>query len=637
MVGVSVGEGAERQAGSTVYSIGQVSSEEQLYVELLNRTRANPSADLQLALKNADVLAALNFFAPTLSIATKTNALVAAFAVIPPAPPLAINAKLTQAARVHVQDMKTQVGQEHLGSDGSTPATRASRAGYFGAVGENIYVSSKYTLYGHYAFDVDWGSTPSGIQEPPGHRNIMHDPAYKEVGVAVDTGSGTVAGDIIGPQLVAQELGFQHDAQAFLTGVVYYDVNGNNFYDPGEGIGNATITASGAPLSAISASSGGYSLPLANGNYSVTIAIPGGESKTSNVTIANETNVKLDFRPAYTPPAVTTATLEAGATTEVEFSAVAGAIGYDVRRFQLEAAAVEGAENGATTAELDVVSGYQAVVAGAGFNGSAAFRLATVIQNGFLPPEQTVTLKGEYQVEANSSLEFRSKLGFATEEQIARVDVSADSGQTWTTVYQQAGASPSGKPIVPGESSFNLRTASLAGFEGKRIKVRFHWDVDFRLGFVVVASTAGSGWFFDEIKLNNASLVAGETVTRVNGPSIDISVPGEISMGFQVRAITSDVPLPYGPLRIVPAVFAPTEVQITGITHGTGKQFAIDFELMAGKVPATYSVELRPNLGLGWNVDSTAVITPLGNNRFRAAVVGGRAAVQGYYRIRANP
>ena len=54
----------------------------------------------------------------------------------------------------------------------------------------------------------------------------------------------------------------QPNAGPFLLGVVYNDVNHNNFYDIGEGIGGVTITPSSGGYYAVSSSSGGYAIPI---------------------------------------------------------------------------------------------------------------------------------------------------------------------------------------------------------------------------------------------------------------------------------------------------------------------------------------------------------------------------------------
>jgi hypothetical protein len=88
---------------------------------------------------------------------------------------------------------------------------------------------------------------------------------------------------------------------SFLTGVAYDDAaNHDDFYTPGEGLNDVTITArrlsDNAEFTATTFSTGGYSLPLPAGTYDVTAA--GGELTSpvawNNVTIGT-LNVKRDF------------------------------------------------------------------------------------------------------------------------------------------------------------------------------------------------------------------------------------------------------------------------------------------------------------------------------------------------------
>src|SRR5439155_902234 len=73
-----------------VYSIGEPTDEEQVFVEFINRARANPQQEAQ-RLKNEtdpDVLVAYDYFDVDL------NLMVSQFASIAVAPPLSINPKL---------------------------------------------------------------------------------------------------------------------------------------------------------------------------------------------------------------------------------------------------------------------------------------------------------------------------------------------------------------------------------------------------------------------------------------------------------------------------------------------------------------------------------------------------------------
>ncbi len=90
------------------------------------------------------------------------------------APPLALSEMLGRAAGVQADDMARHGSLSHAGSDGSTPAERATRAGYrWKLVGENIAAGQP---------------TPEQVVaewlESPGHCSNIMDPAYAEMGVA---------------------------------------------------------------------------------------------------------------------------------------------------------------------------------------------------------------------------------------------------------------------------------------------------------------------------------------------------------------------------------------------------------------------------------------------------------------------
>ncbi|MFL6618453.1 MAG: CAP domain-containing protein [Povalibacter sp.] len=93
------------------------------------------------------------------------------------APPVALSAVLNRAALIHAQDMAQHNFFEHEGSDGSTPADRATRVGYqWRNIAENIAAgptTAETVVQG-------W------IDSPGPCANIM-DPAYAEMGIAYAT------------------------------------------------------------------------------------------------------------------------------------------------------------------------------------------------------------------------------------------------------------------------------------------------------------------------------------------------------------------------------------------------------------------------------------------------------------------
>jgi uncharacterized protein YkwD len=278
-----------------LYSIGDPTNEEQYYLELINRARANPPAEgVRLAATtDPNILSAYTAFGVNL-VLMQTQ-----FTIILPSPPLSMNATLLSAARAHSQNMLQNNYQGHSGPDGSL-STRLQNytSGANGwSIGENVYAYSKSVDYGHAGFEVDWGGSVAtgGMQSPPGHRENIHSATFREVGIGVVLGSNGGSGGV-GPQLVTQDFGTVGGLLPFVTGVVYRDLNNNGFYDPGEGVGGVTVTVSNSNSYAVTASSGGYSVPVpGSGSYTVTFS--GGSVPTiqKNVNVINGQNVKSDY------------------------------------------------------------------------------------------------------------------------------------------------------------------------------------------------------------------------------------------------------------------------------------------------------------------------------------------------------
>lgn len=101
-----------------------------------------------------------------------------------PAPPLAWNPLLEQAAVLHARDMAQRGDMSHRGGDGSSMSQRVGRVGYaWSTLGENVSAGYRSVSEGL-----------AGWMASPGHcRNIMG-PQFREVGV----GAAHAAGDRFG-------------------------------------------------------------------------------------------------------------------------------------------------------------------------------------------------------------------------------------------------------------------------------------------------------------------------------------------------------------------------------------------------------------------------------------------------------
>lgn len=102
----------------------------------------------------------------------------------PAAPALILSSTLGNAALTHARDMAAHEFLEHKGSDGSTPAERATRAGYqWRNIAENIAAGATTAE-----------SVMQGWLESPGHCANIMSPQYTEMGVSYVTDPDSQAG-----------------------------------------------------------------------------------------------------------------------------------------------------------------------------------------------------------------------------------------------------------------------------------------------------------------------------------------------------------------------------------------------------------------------------------------------------------
>lgn len=254
---------------------------DQLLLELINRARADPTAEA--ARYGIDLDQGLA--AGTISAAAKQ--------------PLAPNQILIDTAGAHTQDMLDNNYISHTDLLGQSPSDRARAAGYPTGVGENI----------------SWGGTTGPVNQiqhvyarhqglflSAGHRKNVLGDSYEEVGVGVRFGPYTYSGITYNSSMVTEMFG-NPGINPVITGVVFTDAsdgsaNDDNFYSIGEQVTSGTITATNASTGAVFTTSigtsGGYALPVVAGTYNV-VATAGGHSYLVSSVVVGSANFKVDF------------------------------------------------------------------------------------------------------------------------------------------------------------------------------------------------------------------------------------------------------------------------------------------------------------------------------------------------------
>ncbi len=261
---------------------------EQYMLELVNRARANPSAEAaRLGIGLNDGVPA----ARTITTAAKQ--------------PLAPQQQLITAAGLHSQDMLDRDYFDHTTKTvGTTFSQRVTNAGYiWSGVAENIGYAAKQSAASQTVYI---NEIHDRLIRSSGHRENIMAPGYEELGI------GAKLGSFIAPQnqvtyqfteMVTQDFG-RRNLDPYITGVVYTDANNNNnLYTIGESIRSGTVSAvnvsTGAVFSDTIGVSGAYGFVVPAGTYTVTSTFTlhnANQSfqKPGNIVVGTD-NVKVDF------------------------------------------------------------------------------------------------------------------------------------------------------------------------------------------------------------------------------------------------------------------------------------------------------------------------------------------------------
>ena len=271
------------------------SGEEQKMLWLMNRARANPTAEGVWLAESADpdIAGGRDFFG------VNTTTLKSAFAALEVKSPAAFDIRLHDASELHSLDLVARDAQDHNGQFDKVDASGFNCNG--GRV--SVFSFSDSALNAHAALNIDWGNGPDGMQDPPGHRYAIMGvwefagPGLTNVGLALvpEDNPQTSVGPLVFSGAYCQAGGDDHNR--FIIGTVWEDLNEDGDYDEGEGVGGVTVMPDKGSYYAVTGNAGGYAIPIsAADDYAVTMS---GQSLGTNsiefsVTVGAE-SVQLDL------------------------------------------------------------------------------------------------------------------------------------------------------------------------------------------------------------------------------------------------------------------------------------------------------------------------------------------------------
>ncbi|HPQ43691.1 MAG TPA: CAP domain-containing protein [Syntrophales bacterium] len=214
-------------------------------------------------------------------------------------PPLTFNADLYKAARAHVEDMLENGYYLHDSPDGRTYEDRIRETGYdptamgeimgLQCMGSDAALEEPEILVDQVdrlVFIMFKKLFVSELQPDTEERTILN-PALKEVGVGIITGTSSELGGICGDNLLFMVADFGASIAENLPcieGVVYSDLDQDTLYTPGEGISQVAVSVedlsgddTSRPYNLYTGEAGGFGLPVTPGAYRISVKADGYE------------------------------------------------------------------------------------------------------------------------------------------------------------------------------------------------------------------------------------------------------------------------------------------------------------------------------------------------------------------------
>ncbi len=232
-------------------------------------------------------------------------------------------------------------------------------------------------------------------------------------------------------------------------------------------------------------------------------------------------------------------------------------------------------------------------------SNTAAFHLAHTTP----ARPQTFTLNRYVVPSARSELRFLGRLGAASTGQVARVQVSLDSGSSWRDVFAQTGDG------LSGELGFGIKRIPLDEFAERMIQVRFEYGFTFGEPHYAPGTGDHIGWYVDDIVVTSAQelLVEGEMTTPK--PEFPFVPPDKKAYYVAAR------PRLFGQFKgewtaatsvtaIAPPPLPPT-VKVVGIRPGPDR-IELEFEPSNARSTAIYRLETADRVDGAWTIESSA-------------------------------
>jgi hypothetical protein len=205
---------------------------------------------------------------------------------------------------------------------------------------------------------------------------------------------------------------------------------------------------------------------------------------------------------------------------------------------------------------------------------------------------------------SNSSLKFESLLGYATTNEVARVQFSTNGGGAWVDLYAETGSGGAGN------KTFTSHTLSLSNCAGQVTYVRF--DYDYSAGSYYSQTASDIGWCLEHILITNVSKLINFTTNMTASTNLNFIPTKTGDWILQTRGIIfGQFGLDWSPpLELAVVTNAAPPVVLLGPPSLNAIQAQIPFTLTQG-AGSSFTLLQASQLNGPWTANTSAVLNTL--------------------------
>ena len=282
---------------------------------------------------------------------------------------------------------------------------------------------------------------------------------------------------------------------------------------------------------------------------------------------------------------------------------------------------VDNALNGTTNFTITPAPVYPIIITPPVGSG-ACFHLAHTN-----PIAQVMQLNQIFFPATNTTISFKSLLGYATPFEVARVQVAPSGGTNWQDLYTDTGTNGAG------ESAFTQHSLSLSHYAGQAIGLRFNYDLVPVNGQYTYFPYAypNVGWCLENIIVTNSQQLLNATTNPTASTNFTFTPLQTGNYILQAQGlIFNSFPLDWGTIKQVTAILGPPVITLNAPVL-TNNQVRIKFTLASG-VATNFHLLQASQLNGAWTTNVTALLTTnTPGSIFQFTTTNGSA--MRYYRV----